>query len=178
MAALALGGCGGASDSSSGGTAASGSGASGSKGPFKVLYIGDLSGQTKLLGTEEFDGIKAAAAYLNANGGIDGQQVKIDTADDGGTPNTAVSALLQYLTRHGAPSMVWAGSESGETAALFPVLAKRHLLSVATTDGAQMLKSGASAKYPEQFSVLGSDAPLDERAAMWLKSHGAHKVGI
>jgi branched-chain amino acid transport system substrate-binding protein len=176
LAAAALTACG--SSSSSQSSAASTKSAKSGSGPFTVLYIGDLSGETKLLGSEELDGMKAAATYVNQTGGVDGHRVAIVTANDGGTASTAVSVLLRYLSGHSAPNMVWAGSESGETAALLPVLAKRHLLSVATTDGSQMLKADSSAKYPDQFSVLGSDAPLDAQAAMWLKRHGAHKVGI
>ncbi len=40
----------------------------------KIGLLSDLSGATSSVGAPYADGIKAAAAYINANGGIAGQQ--------------------------------------------------------------------------------------------------------
>lgn len=174
-AALAIAACGGSSSNSS--TKSSASAGDSSK-PFTLLFIGDLSGPTKLLGSEELGGLKAAADYINGHGGMSGHKVTIETSNDGGEPTAAVSGLIKYLTSNPAPDMVWAGSESGETSALLPVLAKRKILSESSTDGEQLLRAEASEKYPNQFDSSSSIAPLDAKAATWFKGLGVHKVGI
>ncbi|MDA8045341.1 MAG: ABC transporter substrate-binding protein [Actinomycetota bacterium] len=45
-----------------------------------------------------FDGLDAWVAWINANGGIDGRQVKVDRVDDGFNCNTYTNAMNQFAT--------------------------------------------------------------------------------
>jgi branched-chain amino acid transport system substrate-binding protein len=167
---LAIGGCGGGgSDEKS---------ANGPR-PFALVFIGDLSGPTKVYGEAQLAGVKAAAAYLNAEqGGIGGHKVQVSTLDNGGQPPTAVNLLVRRLQKGTRPDAVYAGAESVTTAALLPVLARDKLYGFAETDGNGLLSSGAHAKFPTQFNSGNSFAAIAQAAAGWFKQRGIGKVGI
>jgi branched-chain amino acid transport system substrate-binding protein len=183
IAAMGIAACGsssspqsssGSSSNTSGSSRASGTGDS----PFKLLWIGAASGQSKLYGVGQLHGLEAAVSYVNSHGGMAGHQIQLTKEDDGSDPTIATSDLLKYVDAHGAPNAVWAGSESDETGALLPVLAQRHIFSISQTDGPQLLKTNAGVKYQYQFNPQpGSEIP-DEAAAAWFKAHGFKKVGI
>ena len=96
-------GCGSSNSSSS---ARSGGGSSGTKSssntPMTDLFIGDTSGPTKVIGTTHLAGLEAAAAYYNAQGGIDGHKITIHHYSDNNDSTTAVSDLVQYLSSNPA----------------------------------------------------------------------------
>src|SRR5262245_49115849 len=95
--ALALGACGGQSDSAS--TAAAGANTSSSTTATakdqlpQVIKLGATSektGPVPILGNEA-KGYKAAAKYINAHGGIAGHQIQVTISDNAGNPGKAVS---------------------------------------------------------------------------------------
>jgi branched-chain amino acid transport system substrate-binding protein len=176
----ACGGGGSDSSSSSAATPAKGGGAAktANDAPFNILWIGAFTGDQKLYGAGQYQGGQAAAAYINAHGGMAGHPVKLIKVDDGTDPTTAVQDLLKYTSSNAAPDAVWAGTESDDTQALFPTLQRKGLIGYAATDGPNMLQAGAHAKYPNQFSAADNKSVADGLAAQWFKSHGAHKVGI
>jgi len=57
------------------GSAAATAKAASNSGDFKVLYIGPMSGSEAIVGKAESAGAKAAAAVINAQGGILGHHV-------------------------------------------------------------------------------------------------------
>lgn len=189
--ALAVAACGSSGSASGGSSTAAGSSTTGAQSstsstagasskPFTVLFIGDLSGVTEIYGKAQLVGLKAAAAYLNdTRGGIDGHPVQITASDNGGLPTTAVTDLLKYVSSNGNPDAVYAGAEANSTAALLPVLAKRHLYGFAATDGNGVLSAaGAASKYPLQFDMGASFPAIVTAAADWFKSKNIGKVGI
>jgi branched-chain amino acid transport system substrate-binding protein len=153
--------------------------ASGSKsgGTFNVLYIGDLSGPTKVYGESDLQGVQAGSRYVNAHGGINGTKISITQANDNGDAATAVSQFLKYVSTHSNPDEVFMGSESGETAALLPVLAQHKVLAFSSQDGNSELVSG-SQKYPYQFSTTTLRGVAGQGAAQWFKKKGITKVGL
>ena len=72
-ALLALGAC--------GGEKKDGKAADGAK-EIKIGGIIDLSGPTSSVGAPYAEGVKAGAAYINANGGINGAKIALDVQDD------------------------------------------------------------------------------------------------
>lgn len=73
-AMLALGGCGGEKKDDKTGAKAGGD--------IRIGGIIDLSGPTSSVGAPYAEGVKAGAAYINANGGINGAKIVLDVQDD------------------------------------------------------------------------------------------------
>jgi branched-chain amino acid transport system substrate-binding protein len=146
--------------------------------PFTVLYIGDLTGPTKSYGETELLGMKAADAYINAHGGMDGHRIKLVSISDDGNPATGVSALLKYLSSNPKPNEVWPGSEGNEVTAILPTVERNKLLSFSVNDGPNLFLSDASSKYPTSFETQPALNLPDESAAAYFKARGIKKVGI
>lgn len=169
--------CSSAASSSSSGPAAAGGGSSSaaSSTPFTVLGITAQSGAFAAYGGADVASLKAAAAYLNANGGILGHKVQVTIENDNSAPATAVSLVQQYLSDNPAPNDVYPGSESTETQALFPLLAQKNLLAMAGSSGFTELETG---KYPDIFSPLGPATESLTALVADLKSKGYKSVGL
>jgi branched-chain amino acid transport system substrate-binding protein len=162
--------------SSSGGSNAGDAAASpASKTDFTVLGVTAQSGAFSAYGAADDASLKAAAAYLNASGGILGHKVEIVTENDNSVPATAVSLVQEYLSNHPAPNDVYPGSESTETQALFPLLAQKNLLAVAGSSGFTELETG---KYPDIFSSLGPPGQSLDALVANLKNSGYKSVGM
>jgi branched-chain amino acid transport system substrate-binding protein len=144
--------------------------------PFTALYLGDLTGPAKVYGQQEFNGFKAAAAYLNkTQGGILGHKIVVKSVSDDAVPSTAVSDLLEYLGSNSAPNLVWSGTTGNEVAALLPVLARHHIYSQDETDNG-LLASGAL--YPDEFATVPNTKTPMEALVAYLKKKGVTQVGV
>jgi branched-chain amino acid transport system substrate-binding protein len=174
-----IAGCGSSSNSSSS-TSASSAGSSGasSTAPITILSIGDTTAATKIIGTTHLAGLEAAAAYYNAQGGIDGHKVVIHHMSDNGDSTTAVSDLIQYLSSNPAPTMVDAGAEGGDAAALIPVLAKKNIFAIALNDGTHQCATGSQTTCPNEWTLADPSIDSQLPPANYLKAHGIKKVGI
>jgi branched-chain amino acid transport system substrate-binding protein len=86
--------CGSSSSSSSAAAKASSgpTSAASSKGP---IVIGGLEGTAAEGGVNFIDGMQVGVDVINAQGGVDGRQLKLDTISTGGTPQGAVAAYEQ-----------------------------------------------------------------------------------
>jgi len=82
-AVAALSACGSGSGSSSSG---SGAAAASGGGTINILDITATSGPTAIYGTQETDGLEAAAAYYNAHGGILGKKIIVTVENDNSDP--------------------------------------------------------------------------------------------
>jgi len=85
----------GAAGSGPGGTASGGASSSG--GSVHFAAAGAYSGLQAAVGQPILEGTKAAAAVINANGGILGSKLVIDAVDTKGDPADAVTALHQDI---------------------------------------------------------------------------------
>jgi len=145
------------------------------KTPFRVLNISAQSGGFAAYGQADKAALEAAATYLNGHGGILGHKVVIDTVNDNSDPATAVSVLQEYLSNHPAPNDVYAGSESTETQALFPLLGQHNLLSLVGSSGFEQLETG---QYPDIFSPLGPSTTALTSLVNYLQKQGYKSVGL
>lgn len=161
--------------SSSGSTTGNAASSPASNTDFTVLGITAQSGAFAAYGAADDASMKAAAAYLNANGGILGHKVVIVTKNDNSDPATAVSLVQEYLSNNPAPNDVYPGSESTETQALFPLLAQKNLLAMAGSSGFTELEN---AKYPYIFSPLGPSTESLNALVAYLKNSGYKSVGL
>jgi branched-chain amino acid transport system substrate-binding protein len=78
-----------------------------------------LTGASSELG-QGFDyGARRAFAEINAHGGVNGRELKLEEADDQSTPNGAITAV-QRLTLGRSILLLWNGSSSSPTVAVVP----------------------------------------------------------
>jgi branched-chain amino acid transport system substrate-binding protein len=186
VAALFAAGCGSSASSSSShasssgaqSAASSGSGSGAATGkPFRLLFVGDLSGPTEAYGKQELQGFRAATAYWNAHGGIGGRKIVISTIDDGGSPTTAVSQLISWTTSHGKPDMVFPGSTATDTVALVPEVKRLNLLAIGFDDAADCY-THAQTTCPTFFAPTGASKYQEQAVANWMHQRGYKKVGL
>jgi branched-chain amino acid transport system substrate-binding protein len=170
--------CGSSSSSSNSSGGSGGGGKTASNAPITILSIGDTTGPTKTIGQTHLAGLQAAAAYFNAHGGIDGHHVVITHFSDNGDSTTAVSVLLQQLTSGSTPTMIDAGAEGGDSAALIPVIAKRGVFALALNDGKHQCQTNATVNCPNEWTIASASINQQVTVANWLKQQGIKKVGI
>ncbi|HEY4279627.1 MAG TPA: ABC transporter substrate-binding protein [Conexibacter sp.] len=185
-AGLIVAGCGSSTDSGSASSGSSGSTSSSSSSsgdsatnrPFKVLFDADTTGPLKAYGQQDLNGLKSVIDYLNANGGMLGQRIELDTVSSNGDTATAVSNLLRYLTSNSAPDFVFSGTAGNEVSALIPILARRGLLSASVNDGANQCARDSQTACPTFFTVAAPSNVPQEAVARFFKDRGARTVGI
>jgi branched-chain amino acid transport system substrate-binding protein len=121
----------------------------------------------------EIQATKAAAAVLNAEGGILGHQVRVQVSNDNLDPTTALSELQAAETGSKKPNLVFAGTTSNETLAMLPTLTRDKTLSM------ELAGSGVF-DDPYQFA-LPNYLPTQATAlvkAIQKKYPNAKKIGI
>ena len=69
--------------------------------PIKIAFLSSLSGPFTPWGILVRDGMKLAAAEVNAAGGVDGRRIEIVERDDRNNANEGVSALKYLVEREG-----------------------------------------------------------------------------
>jgi branched-chain amino acid transport system substrate-binding protein len=154
------------------------SGGSSSGGEIHVLDITGTSGSTSIFGIPETNAMKAAAAYYNARGGILGKKVVIDVVNNNSDPTTTVSVFQKEMSQNPSKyTMVWAGQEGTQTAALIPLLKKYKIFATAVNDGGNDVCKDASA-CPNFFAQAGSSSFAEVSDTNFLKSQGYKKIGI
>jgi ABC-type branched-subunit amino acid transport system substrate-binding protein len=117
-AAVAVAACGGSSGGSSNAASSSSSGSSG-KAPIKILQIDDVTSATGLSYPAIAESAKATVADINANGGIDGHQIKLTVCDAKVDPNATQSCARQAVQDKVAAVV---GSFTQNPARIMPVL--------------------------------------------------------
>ena len=102
LALVSLSGCG------KGGGATDGSDAAAFKGkqPIVVGHFASMSGDTASFGQSADEGIRLAAAQINAAGGVMGRPVKVVTADDASKATEARTAAQKLIERDGAVALL------------------------------------------------------------------------
>lgn len=181
---LLAGACSSSSKSSNGsgssGTSGGGSGAStpaneSSKGAFNFLYSGDFTGATQTYTQGEIDGLKIAAAEINAKGGILGRKVNILTDNDQNNPTTAVNLLEQKLSSGGKIDAMYPGGSSEVTQALLPITTQNKILTVDATSDTTL---NNPSKYPYHFGDSESVAQTIPPFVQMAQAKGWKKVAI
>lgn len=147
--------------------------------PVKVLAILDTGSADKAFETEMLAGLKGAAAYYNANGGILGRPVSVDVENDASDPGTATSEAVSALS--GSPgkyAMVLAGGEGTITATLLPIMARYKVFSTAINDGGAGTCATKVSSCPTFFALTGTSAAYSAGDAQYLVSKHYKNVGL
>jgi branched-chain amino acid transport system substrate-binding protein len=83
-----------------------------------------LTGQLATVGQGFQTGIQMAAEEINADGGIDGKDLKVVFEDTKGTPEGGVAAINKFTSVEKAPMVITA--TSGQTLSAQPIAEQRH----------------------------------------------------
>ena len=118
--------------------------------PYVYLFSADLTGSLQQFSIAEELGINAAITDINANGGILGRQVVLQTQNDQNDPTTAVNLLEQRLSSGKKPDAMYPGGSSAVSLALQPVMTQNKILA---TDATSSDALNVPSKYPYFFGV-------------------------
>jgi branched-chain amino acid transport system substrate-binding protein len=103
-----------------------GGGGGGSDGPYQVGYVATLSGPVAPVGTALLGGINLAVDAANKDGGVNGRQIKLITADDAGDPSTGVTAARGIVANKDLV-LVTGGDLSAVIDAVLPTFTREKL---------------------------------------------------
>jgi branched-chain amino acid transport system substrate-binding protein len=81
-------------------------------GPYKVGYVGALSGSLAAYYGVTADGVKAAVDFANAHGGVNGRQIQLLLEDDQGDATKAVAALKKLDSQEQVLALTGGGLSS------------------------------------------------------------------
>jgi branched-chain amino acid transport system substrate-binding protein len=122
--------------------------------PIKVGAIFDLTGATADVGTPYADGIRDYVKWLNEQGGIDGRQIDLVSADYAYAVDQAEQLYSQYVNQDNV--IVFQGWGTGDTEALRPRIADDEIPFMSASYSAA-LKDPAEAPYNFLVGTTYSD---------------------
>jgi branched-chain amino acid transport system substrate-binding protein len=176
-ALLVVTACGSSSKSSSATTASSAgssptSAVSSTKAPINVGMIVDLTGPGASTYAIAVKGAQARIDLQNAQGGVDGRQLKLYTADDAGSPTQAATAAQDLVSQH-HPVVILADSDVtlGATTYL-------HSIDMPTFGDGEDGPEWGEQPNTNMFALSGDFSPVSDNqdsnaAAQFLKDRGA-----
>lgn len=168
VVALALTGC------ASTGPATDPSDESGTEfdGEFTVYASLAVTGPLAGIAQANTEGLEAAIAAINAEGGIDGREMKLIVRDDGADP-TKAAQLLQEELDSTEIDLVVAGNTSNVGLALLPALTREEIIS-----SGQQAAINAPEDYPYHFGLVVPNATQIEAMVNHIAESGYEKVAV
>lgn len=142
--------------------------------PIRIGAVTSLSGVFAQQGEEALRGIEFAVKEANANGGIDGRQVEIETGDDESTPE-AGRRVAEKLARNGNNLLIGAISSS-ISMTLSKSLDRWDALYFVTLSKADLLTEESCS--PRMFRTNHSDNMDLAMMREWLPNMEEEKFGI
>jgi ABC-type branched-subunit amino acid transport system substrate-binding protein len=166
-ATLAIAACG-------GGEAASGGGSGGNE-PIKVGGWFPLTGPVAASGIPQKEGVVAAFAKINAEGGINGRKVEFIARDNAFDPQQTIQAARQLVGSDKVVAIVGANG-TATTAAAFPYVLNQAKVPIVNPyggaadwyDPAKPLLYGYQTLYEEQAAAIGA----------WAAEDGAKRIVV
>jgi ABC-type branched-subunit amino acid transport system substrate-binding protein len=149
---LIAAGCG--DDDSGGASDGSGDSESASTEPFRAVWLGPKSGPVGQTGLSHLAGLEVAVDRINADGGIGGREVVLESHDTEADPARAVSELQRALSE-GTIDFLMPGITSGEVQAVLPVATREQIITMSPAAAAVL---GDPEQFPYHFATsAGSD---------------------
>lgn len=140
-----------------------------------VFYVSiDTSGPTAILSGGLLGGARAAIKDINAKGGINGREIKLEVSNDQNNPTKAVSQLQRRLAK-GKPDLVYPGGSSAVSMSMLPILTREKVLSVGATSS---IRLNDPEKFPYHFGVTPPSAAYVPTFVQLAKSKGYKKVAM
>jgi len=120
------------------------------------------------------DGMKVAAAELNASGGLLGRKVELIVEDTSGVPEKGVAVFERLAAKEGVVA-VTGSAHSAVCAAVGPVA---HKYGIAFVAGECWSDNVTGAQIPEVFRITVANSLVYSVAADWVKAVGFKHVAI
>ena len=146
-----------------------GGGGGGDAAPIKVGAIFDLTGATGDVGTPYSEGVKGYIEWLNANGGVEGRQIDLISADYAYKVDQAEQLYSQYVSEGVVAFMGWG---TGDTEAMRTKIAEDKIPFMSASYSAALLDMGAApynfligTSYSDQ-AIIAIRWAIDDHAAM------------
>lgn len=144
---LMLSGCG-------GGTNSTGATDSNSKEPIKLGFMGALTGNVAIYGTQQLKGMKLAVDELNQQGGLLGRQVQIVQDDNAGQKDQAINIVNKQIDQDHVTA-IFGDCTTGITKVVAPIANSKHTVIIGMSTGAGVAEIGP---YVFRNSLLDSTA--------------------
>jgi len=125
-----------------------------SSGNIIIAVAAPFSGTESFIGPDTLNGVKVAAAEINANGGVLGRQIQIVTADTAGDPVDAVPAITQVMASQHPAGMI--GPSSLTITAVINQLNQDKMVDMPVGGTTQL----DNMNYPYIFRVTPSDSQM------------------
>jgi branched-chain amino acid transport system substrate-binding protein len=143
--------------------------------PFQIFAVLPLSGPYASIGLFAKEGLQAAVSQINTEGGVLGHKAVLVTADDAGSPTTAVTAVQQAVSSGKAYDELIPGCLSAEGLVLAPLLASHDTLQMST--GATDALNDPT-KYPHWYMAASGFTQYDVALVQEMKQRGIRKFAI
>ena len=141
-----------------------------------VVYASlGLSGASSTFAPSLQEGMNAAVATINDNGGLLGRQMVLEVENNESVATTAVSNLQKRLKKDPAPELIWAGTTSSETLAMLSLTNREKVISLNNGSAPEI---GDASKFPHSFSAGVTVAAQAEFLSRKLQEGGYKNVGV
>ncbi|MGH3492150.1 MAG: ABC transporter substrate-binding protein, partial [Sciscionella sp.] len=135
---------------------------------YTIAVLTSQTGSASQLGVGEQRGAQLAADYVNAHGGVNGKQLKLEVADDQSQPNQALQQGRNLLSKN--PVALVGPSVVANCKAIGPLVAQKGPVNYC-------LSPGIDASGYVWSSSAKTDALAEETMKYW-KSKGITKVAL
>ena len=143
--------------------------------PIRIALATPLAGPFAVYGKQEQAGVEFAAKEVNANGGVDGRKVEIYTADTGGTPAGAVSAVERLVQQKKAKFVIGTVA-TPVTLAVMQRLQSLDAIQFGTqSNGDDLTGKSCVSRF---FRTNGNETMTIGATAQWLKSRPERRWDI
>lgn len=160
LIAVLLAGCG----------ASAGDGAGNDGDPIRIALMQGVTGPLAGLAADYGLGVKTAVDEINANGGVAGRRLDVNSVDTRSDPTHALSALNGELESGTPPDLVILSGSSAETLASLPALTDAEMFSIGPPSAPPINDPAA---YPYHFGVT---LPQNETLQTIIDSFTSHDV--
>lgn len=141
----------------------------------RIMAVGPMSGPYQALGKQIRAGVETAVDAINAQGGIDGERIRVDVEDDACKPDNAVAAANRAVGRGDALVVGHVCAEAGLAAA--SVYADKGLLAITPAITANRYTDSRSG--PTIFRLAARDDAQGATAGAFLAERfGNRRIAI
>jgi len=146
-----------------------------SSGPIRIGWLASLTGAASAPAIGFDRGVQFAAASINAAGGVRGRMIEVVTRDTQGDPTKAVNAVQDLISRAKVDA-VWGPTNSGESLAVTPILARARMPNLHPCVVDSLIDP---AKYPNAFRTAPSNGQWDDAVRAYaMRTLGLKQVAL
>lgn len=146
-----------------------------SSGPIRIGWLASLTGAASAPAIGFDRGVQFATAAINAAGGVRGRMIELVVRDTQGDPTKAVNAVQDLISRAKVDA-VWGPTNSGESLAVTPILARARMPNLHPCVVDSLIDP---AKYPNAFRTAPSNGQWDDAVRAYaMKTLGLKQVAL